>query len=208
MARRTSDELRSHFESHDAGHVFALVEQLRLTRLLSRYPARLTIAAYVLIGCSVSIAIISAVAFVTRNPLIFPSLGPTAYLLFFTPLARSSSPKHAIIGHAIGLACGYAALLATHTTSASVGLQTAILRPTVFAAALSLGATGALLVLFRISHPPAGATALIVSLGLLSRLTDLGIIEAAVFFLVAEAWVVNHLAGVPYPWWEAASGRA
>jgi CBS domain-containing membrane protein len=207
MPRRTSDELRSHFEDHDAGHVFALIEQFRLTRLLSYYPARLTIAVYVLIGCFSSIATVSAVAFETRNPFVFPSLGPTAYLLFFTPLARSSSPKHAIIGHATGLVCGYMALLATHSTSTGGGLQSAIHEPTIFAAALSLGTTGAIMVLFRISHPPAAATTLIVSLGLLSRPIDLGTIEAAVFLLVVEAWVVNHLAGVPYPLWDAPRNR-
>ena len=91
------------------------------------------------------------------------------------------------------------ALLVTHTTSANGGLQSAIHEATIFAAALSLGTTGAIMVLFRISHPPAGATTLIVSLGLLSKPIDLGMIEAAVTLLVLEAWVVNRLAGVPYP---------
>ncbi len=199
---RTHEELRSHFEHHEAGHVFGLMERLRLTRLLFRYPPRLVWAVYVLISCFVSIAIISTLAVLTGNPFVFPSLGPTAYLLFFTPLAQASSPRHALLGHAIGLACGYLALFATGTMGGGAGLQEGVHWPTVLAAAFSLSATGASMVLFRVSHPPAGATTLIVSLGLLSRPIQLLIVEAAVFLLVAEALVINRLAGLAYPWWE------
>jgi len=43
-----------------------------------------------------------ALALVSRNPFVFPSLGPTAYLLFFSPLGKTSSPRNTIFGHAIG----------------------------------------------------------------------------------------------------------
>jgi hypothetical protein len=36
-------------------------------------------------------------------------LGPTAYLFFFTPMAESASRQNAVLGHAIGLLCGFAA---------------------------------------------------------------------------------------------------
>ncbi len=202
MAPRTPEELRSHFELHEAGHVFGLIERLRLTRLLFRYPPRLVWAVYVLISCFISIAIISALAALTGNPFVFPSLGPTAYLLFFTPLARASSPRHALLGHAIGLACGYLALFATGTIAGTAGFERGVHWPTVFAAAFSLSATGAVMVLLRVSHPPAGATTLIVSLGLLSKPLQLVMVEAAVFLLVTEAFAINRLAGLAYPWWE------
>ena len=199
MAARTHDELRSHFELHEAGHVFGLIERLRLTRLLLRYPVRLVWAAYVLITCFFSVAIIATVAVLTGNPFIFPSLGPTAYLLFFMPLARASSPRHALFGHAIGIVCGYLALL---VTGANAGASGAVHWPTVLAAALSLSATGAAMVVLRVSHPPAGATTLIVSLGLLSKPEELLIVEASVLLLVAEAFAINRLAGLAYPLWE------
>jgi CBS-domain-containing membrane protein len=72
------------------------------------------------------------------------------------------------------------------------------------AAALSLSLTGALMVLLDVSHPPAGATTLIVSLGIISKPLELVIIEVAVFVLVAQALVINRLAGLPYSWWNAA----
>ncbi len=74
---------------------------------------------------------------------------------------------------------------------------------TVLAAALSLSATAALLVLVRVSHAPAGATTLIVSLGIISQPKHLIVIEAAVILLVAQAFVINRIAGLPYPIWKA-----
>ena len=69
------------------------------------------------------------------------------------------------------------------------------------AAALSLSTTGAFMVLLRASHPPAGATTLIVSLGIISKPKELVVIEIAVFLLVAQALIINRLAGVHYPVW-------
>ena len=50
------------------------------------------------------------------------------------------------------------------------------------------------MVLLDVSHPPAGATTLIVSLGIISKPLELVIIELAVFLLVAQALVINRLA--------------
>jgi CBS domain-containing membrane protein len=72
----------------------------------------------------------------------------------------------------------------------------------IMAAALSLAATGAVMVLLRVSHPPAGATTLIVSLGILTKPHSLVIIEIAVILLTAQAWAINRIAGLDYPLWE------
>jgi CBS-domain-containing membrane protein len=55
--------------------------------------------------------------------------------------------------------------------------------------------------LLRVSHPPAGATTLIVSLGIISQPKELVIIELAVLLLTAQAFAINRLAGFPYPLW-------
>ena len=57
------------------------------------------------------------------------------------------------------------------------------------------------MVLLDVSYPPAGSTTLIVSLGIISKPHELLIIEVAVFLLVAQAWLINRLAGLPYPLW-------
>jgi CBS-domain-containing membrane protein len=135
-------------------------------------------------------------------PGVFPSLGPTAYLLFFTPLGRTSSPRNTVFGHAIGLVCGYAAFVATGAGALPFAEHPGIFWPRVLAAAISLSATGAFMVLLDASHPPAGATTLIVSLGIISKPRELAIIEVAVFLLVAQALAINRLAGLPYPLWD------
>ena len=117
----------------------------------------------------------------------FPSLGPTAYLCSSRPLRGTSSPRNTILGHAIGLACGYAAFSLTGASNLPFGLHPGIFWPRILSAALSLSATGAFMVLLRASHPPAGATTLIVSLGIISKPKELIIIEIAVFLLVAQA---------------------
>ena len=50
--------------------------------------------------------------------------------------------------------------------------------------------------LLRVSHPPAGATTLIVSLGIISQPKALVIIEVAVVLLTAQALVINRLAWI------------
>ena len=57
------------------------------------------------------------------------------------------------------------------------------------------------MVLLRLSHPPAGATTLIVALGILSKPKYLVIIEVAVILLTGQAFLINRLAGLPFPVW-------
>ena len=183
-------------------HVAVLLDRVRLAWLLNRFPPRLVWSAYVFVNGFLTITLLALLAVLTNSPFVFPSLGPTAYLLFIAPLAENSSPRNTILGHAIGLICGYAAFTLTGAASLPFGVHQGVYWPRIIAAALSLSATGAFMVLFRASHPPAGATTLIVSLGIISQPKELVIIEAAVFILVAQAFVINRLAGLAYPIWK------
>lgn len=185
-------------------HVLPLLQHLRLDWLLRHFPPRLVRSLYVFVNGFFTIGILALLAFVTGNPFVFPSLGPTAYLLFFSPLAKASSPRNTILGHAIGLICGYGAFVLTGAGSIPFEAHPGIFWPRILAAALSLSATGAFMALLDVSHPPAGATTLIVSLGIISRPRELVVIEVAVFLLVAQALLINRLAGLPYPFWKVA----
>lgn len=184
-------------------HVVAILKHLRLTWLLHHFPARFIWSAYVGINGFVSIALLALLALFTGSPFVFPSLGPTAYLFFFSPMAAASSPRNTILGHAIGLGCGYAAFMLTVWSGQTASILGGVHGSTVLAAALSLSATGALMVVFKLSHPPAGATTLIVSLGIIAQPKDLLIIEAAVVLLTAQAFALNRLGGMPYPLWHS-----
>lgn len=187
-----------------ADHVLSLLRRLRLDWLLVHFPPRLVRTAYVFINGFVTIGLLALLALLSHNPFVFPSLGPTAYLLFFDPLAKSSSPRNTILGHAIGILCGYAAYALTGAGAVPFGAHPGIFWPRILAAALSLSATGAFMVLLGVSHPPAGATTLIISLGIISKPREVIIIEVAVFLLVAQALLINRLAGVSYPFWNSA----
>src|ERR1035441_127928 len=132
------------------------------------------------------------------------SFHPSAQLHIFSSfsqLRKPPAPRTTILGHAIGLICGYAAFELTVASSPPFGLHPGVHAARVLAAALSLSATGAFMALFRVSHPPAGATTLIVSLGIISQPRELVIIEIAVILLTAQALAINRLAGIPYPLW-------
>jgi CBS-domain-containing membrane protein len=175
--------------------------RFRLTWLLERYPERPLWALFMFVNGFITIGILALVAMVTRTPFVFPSLGPTAFLFFFSPTSPTSSPRHTIIGHAIGIACGYGALLLFGLEHAPPAMVTGVDVSRVGAAALSLAATGALMILLKAAHPPAGATTLIISLGIVTKPFHLLVIEIAVAMLVVQAIVINRLAGLDYPYW-------
>ncbi len=186
-------------------NMYTALRHLRLTWLLDHFPPLLIWTAYVFVNGFVSIALLALLAVVSETPFVFPSLGPTAYLFFFAPLGESSTPRNAILGHAIGLVCGYGAFWAAGLQHGAPNFHDGVYWPRILSAALSLAFTGAFMVLLRVNHPPAGATTLIVALGILSMPYHLVVIEIAVVLLTLQAFVINRLAGLPYPVWQRAS---
>ena len=57
------------------------------------------------------------------------------------------------------------------------------------------------MILLQAAHPPAGATTLIVSLGIVTKPSFLLLIEVAVGLLTLQAIAINRLAGLDYPLW-------
>jgi CBS-domain-containing membrane protein len=182
--------------------VRSLAARLRLTHLLTQYSERPIWALFMFLNGFITIGLLAAVAMISGTPFVFPSLGPTAFLFFFTPRAPAATPRHTLYGHAIGIACGYAALWLFGLQHAPPAMATGVTAARVGAAALSLASTGALMILLKAAHPPAGATTLIISLGIVTRPFHLLIIEVAVAVLTLQAIVINRLAGIDYPLWE------
>ena len=181
--------------------VGGLFTRLRLPWLLQHHTRVYVLALFSFINGCISIGIMSALALITHTPFIFPSLGPTAFLFFYTPTAPTASPHNTIIGHAIGIFAGYFALVVTGLTMAGPALAVGVTWPRVIAAALSLGLTSGLMVLLKSPHPPAGATTLIISLGILTKPWQLLLLMLAVVLLTLQALAINRLAGIPYPLW-------
>ena len=184
----------------------SLVARLQIAHLVTRHSERHVWALFMFLNGFATIALLAAVAMVSRTPFVFPSLGPTAFLFFFTPRAPAASPRHTIYGHAIGILCGYGALWLFGLQDARPAMATGVSAERIGAAALSLASTGALMILLKAAHPPAGATTLIISLGIVTRPFHLLVIEIAVAVLTLQAIAINRLAGIDYPLWAARDG--
>lgn len=158
-------------------------------------------ALFMFINGFISIGILCGLAVALRTPFIFPTLGAIAFGVFFTPTTPPASPRNALCGHAIALVCGYAALWVTGLQDAGPAIVTQLGWARILAAALSLATTGALMILLNVPHPPAAATTLIVSLGVVTKPQYLLVLEAGVALLVVQAIIINRLTGVRYPLW-------
>lgn len=178
-----------------------LFRRFQLKWLLAHYARVPILALFSFINGCISIGVMAMVAVVTGSPFVFPSLGPTAFLFFYTPTAPTASPRNALIGHTIGVVAGYFSLVVTGLTMAGPAYAVGVTGPRVIAAALSLGLTSGLMVLLKAPHPPAGATTLIISLGILTQPRQLIILLLAVVMLTVQAFVINRLAGIDYPLW-------
>jgi CBS-domain-containing membrane protein len=185
-----------------------LIHRFQMSTLQQHHSSVALLALFSFVNGCLSIAVMSIAALVTGAPFIFPSLGPTAFLFFYTPTAPAASPRNTLLGHAIGAAAGWFSLQLFGLENAGPAIAVGMDWQRVLAAALSLGLTSGLMVLLRAPHPPAGATTLIVSLGILPHLWQLGVLMLAVVLLTVQAFCINRLAGLPYPIWSASTQPA
>lgn len=183
--------------------VTGLVRRIRIPYLVERHDSTAVMGLFALVNGLISIGLMSLAALVTGSPFIFPSLGPTAFLLFYTPLAPAASPRNTVFGHAIGAGAGFLSLLVFGLQDAAPALSSEVTAGRVGAAAMSLGLTAGLMVWFKVPHPPAGATTLIVSLGILRTPSHLVVLMVAVVLLTIQGFVINRIAGLDYPRWAA-----
>lgn len=156
---------------------------------------------YSLFGCFLTIVLVGLVAWAAQQPMLVPSLGPTVLLFFESALQPTACPRNALIGHGVGIVAGWGSLAAfglLHSPSAlSAGLDPNYMG----AAATAVAITAFVKHLVKAPHPPAGATTLIVSLGLLSTPTQVASLAAGIVLVTVAAWVTNRLLGVSMPVW-------
>lgn len=172
-------------------------------RLVDRFGLRCGEALYSLVASALAVGVSGLLAYLFQQPLLFPSLGPTAYLFFESPMSAPSSPRNTIIGHSVAVVAGGVSLAAFGLLEAPSILQAGPTAQHVASGVLSVALTGGALPLFRSSHPPAGATTLIVSLGLLQTVPEVLALIAGVLILTVAGWLVNRAFGVPMPLWAA-----
>jgi hypothetical protein len=164
-----------------------------VTRLRGSRPgAALYAAALSLVVLAAS----GAAGLTLHQPWLFPSLGPTVMLFFESPGEGASRPSNALIGHGVGLAAGAAMLYAFGLQHAPSAAAAGLTLGHLVAGALSVALTTLVLTWLKTPHPPAGATTLIVSLGILTEPAALFSMAGAIVLITALGWGLNILLGL------------
>ena len=176
--------------------------------LLARYDEPRVLSTVTALNGGLAILVISLFAWLTDLPLIFPALGPSAFILFSAPLSPAAAPRAVILGHGIAILSGYGAwclisFLSGRAVSLDVGGWSLIT-----SASLGLVLTCFLLVRLSCPHPPACASSLVVAIGAVTNTFDLLLTMLVIVWLCVQAVALNRLVGVPAPIWRPWSPKA
>jgi CBS domain-containing membrane protein len=155
---------------------------------------------FVLWASAVAIALVGLLATLTHQPWVFPSLGPTAYVIFAAPFAEESSPRNTVCGHAIGIVAGLLALTVFGLRDAAPDLED-LTPQRLGAVVVALALTLSVMTWLGVPHAPAGATTLIVALGLLHTPRHLALMMLSVIVMVVAGYAINRLHGDRPPVW-------
>jgi hypothetical protein len=141
-----------------------------------------------------SLLVVGALGVVAGLPLLGPSLGPSAALYATMPSHPASRAWNTIVGHAGGVAAGFAGIALAGAADAPVVLQTGELTT----ARMVAGVIAVLLtvlagMLLRASHPPAAATTLLVALGSVATLEKAATLMAGVIVLAVIGELVRRV---------------
>ncbi len=178
-----------------------VVRLIQVPALAGHHSRRTVYAVFVFLASGVSIGVITAVAYWSGHPLVVPSLGPTAFLVFNRSQSSVARPRNIVLGHLVGALAGYASLVAFGLQHAPSVVDGGLTAPRIGAAALSIALTSAAMILLNVEHGPAGATTLIVSLGFLTTPGSLILLMAGVVFLAVLGVLIDRSVGLQLPYW-------
>jgi len=137
------------------------------------------------IMAAVLLLIVGLTAWGASQPWLFPSLGPTAYLLAKYPELPSSRIYNCIVGHLVGIASGFIAVAIFNAWQVPSVPLNDVTAPRIWAATVAVGLTVLGNTLLRSGHPPAAATTLLIALGTFKTAWDAVIIIIGVLLLTA-----------------------
>lgn len=187
--------------------VVAFFSRLQLWYLIRKIDnPRLLLLLFIFIAGAVALGTISIIAYLTRLPLLFPQLGPSAFILFHTPMSVTASPRNVLLSHTLAVASGLFALWLVGWFFPEAGLSDPFLLNwyRILVIALTMGVSGVIMVGVKCIHPPAAASALIAAMGFLNTPEQVAGVIGAMMLLVLEAILFNRIiGGLPYPLWRA-----
>lgn len=139
------------------------------------------------------ILVAAAAGWAVQQPLVFASLGPTAYELIETPNRPTARPYNVIVGNLIAVLAAYAGIYSTRAwTVPSVSAHTFPL-PRIWAAVVAAVLTVFLTLLAHARQPAALSTTLLISLGIMQTWHDGVVIMAGVLLMTAVGEPVRRL---------------
>lgn len=136
-----------------------------------------------------------AIGLALSAPWLFPSLGPTVMMIFGNPDQPASRPVNAAVGHGVAIVAGVACLFLFGMNGKPSAPSAGLTLGYVFAGALSVALTALVLHLMKLPHPPAGATTLIISLGVIATPPGILAMAAALAFTIVAGWGINWALG-------------
>jgi CBS-domain-containing membrane protein len=177
--------------------------RLSIPSLLAAYDEREVVPLVAAVNGMVAISVITLLAWLVDLPLLFPALGPSAFILFSSPFSHSAAPRSVIGGHLTGIAVGYATWrLVTLACGRPVCLETGGW-PVLASASTAMALSCVLLVRLGFPHPPACGSTLIAALGAADAWVPLLGMVAGVVVLTLQAVLISRLAGVSTPIWSS-----
>ena len=170
--------------------------------LLARFDEKKVVSWIAAVNGGLAILVITLAAWLSNCPLMFPALGPSAFILFAAPLSPAAAPRSVIVGHFTAMASGYGIwrLVSYLAGGVSVSLETGGW-PMLCSASLAMAVACLLLVRLSCPHPPALASSMIVALGGVPHWPNLLYMALAVLLVTVQAVVVNRAASLPVPIW-------
>lgn len=117
---------------------------------------------------------VAGIGIAAREPLLFASLGPSAYLAAHKPKERTASFHNIFLGHMIGLGAGFLSVFLLHAWTAPVSFVNSYSIAPIRVAAMALAVFLSMFADCRlgIDHAATEATTLLVALGFFRTATD------------------------------------
>ena len=127
---------------------------------------------------------LAAIGWAARQPIIFASLGPTAYELVEQPQLRSARVYNIIVGHLIGLGAGFLGVYLVHAWAEPNVIATGVVSgQRVWASVIAAALTTFFTLVMKAGQPAALATTLLVALGSMQTWRDALCIVAGVLII-------------------------
>lgn len=137
--------------------------------------------------------VVALAGWITHQPLMFASLGPTAYELVETPERQSARPYNILVGHLVAVVGAFVALALSHAWAVPAVSSSGVPLLRVWAAMLAATFTVFVTLLLKATQPAALSTTLLISLGVMQTWKDGAIIMIAVVLMTLIGEPVRRL---------------